>query len=79
MGDTAEPVSELILDPGQAGVQKSGVGQNQRKQETTELVEVVLEPREVLGEVLNDLKESSCSLFLLEKFTSKCFDLGPVE
>ncbi len=79
MGDTAEPISELIFDPGQAGVQKSGVGQNQREQEAAEFIEALLEPHEVLGEILNDLKELPCSLFLLEQFTSKSFDLGPVE
>ncbi len=79
VGDTAELDSQLILDSGQAGVQKRGVGQDQREQETAELVKAVLEPHKVLGEVLNDLKEPSGSLFLLEKFASKSFDLGPVE
>ncbi len=79
VGDETEPISELILNPGQAGVQEGGVGKDQTEQETAELIEAVLEPHKVLGEVLNDLKEPASRLLLLEKFASKSFDLGPVE
>ena len=56
MGDPAQPVSKLVFDPAQAGVQQSGVGQNQGEQQAADLVEAVLYAHEVLGKVLNHLK-----------------------
>ncbi len=56
MGDLSQPVSKLVFDPAQAGVQQSGVGQNQGEQQAADLVEAVLYAHEVLGEVLNHLK-----------------------
>jgi hypothetical protein len=32
-----------------------------------------------LGKILNDLEELSSGLFLLEKFASEGFDLGPIK
>jgi hypothetical protein len=56
MGDPAQSVSKLVFDPAQAGVQQSGVGQDQGEQQAADLVEAVLYAHEVLGEVLDHFK-----------------------
>ncbi len=56
VGDPAQLVSKLVFNPAQAGVQQSGVGQDQGEQQAADLVVSVLYAHEVLGEVLNHFK-----------------------
>ena len=79
MGHSAEPVSELVLDPAETGVQQGGVGQDQGEQQTPDLMEAVLDAHEVLGEVLNNFEQSASHLLLLKQFSPQRFDLRPVE
>jgi hypothetical protein len=58
MGDLAEAISELVLDLGETSVKESGVGHYRVKKGHPHLVERVLDPGKVLGEVLNNLKKS---------------------
>jgi hypothetical protein len=75
----AQPVSKLVFDPAQAGVQQSGVGQNQGEQQAANLVKAVLYTHEVLGEVLNNLKQMPGGFLLLEQLAPERLDLGLIE
>ncbi len=69
----------MVFYAAQSGIQKSRVSQHEREQEAPKLIEAVLETHKILGEILNDLKESAGGLFLLEQLASQVLDQGPVE
>jgi len=79
MGHPAQPVSKLVLDPAEAGIQQGGVGQDQREQQAANLVKAVLYAHKVLGEVLDYFKKSPGCLTVLEQLRAQVFELGPVE
>ncbi len=66
VSDSAKTITELIFDSAKTGIQQRGVGDNGMKESSPHLVEGVLDTQEILGEILNNFKQATGRLSILE-------------